>query len=79
MVDKKKIRMVQIACYNAGTDRTSVLGIMNFNVKKGVDITTMPESEIDESIEDLKRCVIEAMRKEYGLDYDQIETTVVFI
>lgn len=68
---------IQFACYNAGTNRQSILGIFNCPICKDVKISEWSEAEIDEAINETMDCIAESLMNEYNLSRNEIEITAV--
>ncbi len=68
---------VQFACYKAGTNRQSMLGIFNYPISVDVKISEWSESDIDETISETKDCVAESLMNHYNCSRKEIEITAV--
>ena len=68
---------VQIACYESGTNRSSILGIFNLHVRDDADVESFTQEEIDESISSYRDSIVEAVMKKFGRNRKDIEVTTV--
>lgn len=68
---------LQFACYKAGTNRHSILGIFNYQIREDVEISEWSESEIDEAISEIKDCIAESLMNKYNCSRNEIEITAV--
>ena len=68
---------IQFACYQAGTNRQSILGIFDCPIREDVIISEWSESEIDEAIRETKECIAESLMNHYDCSRKEIEITAV--
>ena len=66
---------VQIACYESGTNRSSILGIFNLHVRDDADVESFTQEEIDESISSYRDSIVEAVMKKFDRKRKDIEVT----
>lgn len=69
----------QIACYEAGTNRSAILGIFDVTLKEDIDISKISRQEWEEAVEEDKELIIDAVMRKWEISRNEIETTVVYM